>query len=110
MRGRNARSRTAGCHDLVCKMMHWLMPTRSGNTRLHHFPQNTPQIVVLQRGRHPFLVGELLIDLIILLVRAVLDPDIDPEVWRQQFLQAHPDGETYDSCQGTMSDGWRDLD
>lgn len=78
--------------------------------RFEHLIQDTAQRVVLQRGGHALLVRQLLGDLVVLGVGALLDLDVDAVVGRQRLLEAHPDGEADDGDERAVIDGRGDVD
>lgn len=77
---------------------------------LQHGHQHLQQRRILQRRRHPLLIRQLLIDLLILAMRPRLYPNIDPEARREGLFETHADAETDDGGEGTVRDGGGDED
>lgn len=82
----------------------------TSNTGLEHFVQNPLQGIVLQSGRHPLLVAQLLVHLVVLAVAVLLAADDDAVVWGQGLLEPDSDAEADHGGQGAVRDGRRDLD
>lgn len=75
-----------------------------------HLAQHAHQGAVLQGSCDSFLVSELLVDLLVGAVGALLDADIDAKARGQGLLEADADAEADDGGQGAVGDGGRDLD
>ena len=58
--------------------------------RLQHLIEYAFQLVVLESSRNSFLVGKLLVDLIVLAMGPLLDPHINPVIWRQGLFETNP--------------------
>lgn len=88
-----------------------LMPIMVASlARFEHLVQDTTQRVVLQRRSNTLLVRQLLGDLVVLGVSALLDLDVDAVVGRQRLFKAHADGEANDGHERAVVDRRRDVD
>ena len=79
------------------------------STSLQHLFQDAPESVVLQGGGDALLVGQLLVDLVILGVAVLLAADDDAVVGRQDLLQAHADAQAEEGRVRAVGDGGRDV-
>ncbi len=79
-------------------------------TPLQHLPQHPHQRPVLQCGRHPLLIRQLLIDLLPGTVRPFLDPHIDPKPRRQRLLESDAHAQPDHGREAAVRDGGCDVD
>jgi hypothetical protein len=102
---------TRGCTmTALLSFLWWWRLGVSLLARGKHLPQHAHQRAILQGSGDPLLVSQLLVDLHVGAVRALLDADVDAEARGQGLLEAHADAKTDDSGQGAVGDGGRDLD
>lgn len=61
-----------------------------------HLVQNPPEGIVLQGGSDALLVAQLFVDLVILGVGVLLDPDVDAVIGGERLLQTHTNPQAKD--------------
>ena len=90
------------------KLIFILNSDSSSSTGAHHPPQHPPQRRILERGRDPLLVGQLLRHRLAAGVRAALDLDADAKAGRQGLFEAHAHGEPDHGRERAVRDGGGD--
>lgn len=65
-------------------------------TSLHHLRNHPHQSPILQSSRHPFLISQLLVDLISRTMGTFFDAHVDPETRGKRLLQSHAHPQAYD--------------
>lgn len=74
-----------------------------------HLLENAHQGAILKGSGDPFFVSQLLVDLFVCGVRALLDADIDAKARGQGLLQADAHAQANDGSQRAVGDGRGDL-
>jgi hypothetical protein len=80
------------------------------NTSLEHIVNDAAEGVVLESSRHSLLVGKLLVDLVVLGMGPLLHADVDAVIGWKGLFEPDTHSKADDSGQGTVVDGWRELD
>jgi hypothetical protein len=93
-----------------CHSVRVNVPGIAVHTSLHHGVKSTLESVVLQGCSYALLVGELLVNLVVLGVRAVFHANVDPVIGGQTSLKAHTHGKTNYGGKAAVVDGGSKLD
>lgn len=80
------------------------------DARRHHRIQSALEGIVFHGCGNALLVGKLLVDLVVLCMRALLDAYVKPVIRRQARVEADPHREADDGRQTAVVDGWGQVD
>lgn len=84
--------------------------SRQSGARFEHLVQDPLQGIILQGGGDALLVAELLVDLVILGMGVLLDPDVYAVVGGQRLLQTDADSQAKYGGEGAVRDSRGQVD